>query len=229
MGLKILHNISYGLYILSSKDGNNINGCVLNSVMQTSSKPPTISVCVNRKNLTYEYIKKSGVFTISILPQDVSLKFIGRFGFNCGRDLDKFKGIDYKLGEKTGVPVLLEKSMGYIEAEVKDSLKVETHTIITADILNGVSFDKNQKPLTYAYYHQVKKGKSPKTAPTYQEDSNNETEVIDKYRCQICGYIYNPQEGDPDSGIEAGTKFEDLPHDWLSPICGASKKQFQKI
>ncbi len=225
MDLKVLYNISYGLYIVSSKSGDNINGCVMNSVIQTSSEPLTLSICINRNNLTYEYIKNSGVFTVSILPQDVSMKFIGRFGFHSGRETDKFSDIEYKSGEETGVPVLTENSMGYIEAKVRESMDVETHTIFAGDIVNAVNFALNTEPLTYAYYHKVKKGKSPKAAPSYQKEDKN----IEKYRCEVCGYIYNPREGDPDNGIEPGTDFKDLPADWVCPVCGAGKEQFTKV
>jgi ferric-chelate reductase [NAD(P)H] len=170
MGLEILHNITYGLYVVASIFDDRINGCILNSVMQTSADPPTVSICINRNNLTYQYIKKSGLFTISILPQDVTMTFIGRFGFRSGRDINKFEGVKYKLGE-SGVPVLMENSLGYIEAKVKDSLDVETHTIFTGRITNGESLNVLKKPLTYDYYHQVKKGRSPKSAPTYQGKS----------------------------------------------------------
>ena len=229
MGLKVLHNITYGLYVVSSKSGDKLNGCVLNSVMQTSADPKTVSICINRNNLTYEYIKDSGLFTVSILPQDVTMQFIGRFGFHSGRDRDKFDGLNYKLGAETEVPVLLDNSMGYIEAEVKSSMDVETHTIIAGDVVNGVDFDVNKEPLTYAYYHKVKKGKSPKAAPSYQKEEKSKKEVTTKYRCQVCGYIYNPQEGDPDNAIEAGIKFEDFPEDWVCPVCGVGKDQFTKI
>ena len=229
MGLKVLHNITYGLYVVSSKSGDKVNGCILNSVMQTSAEPQTVSICINRNNLTYDYIKESGVFSVSILPQDVTMKFIGRFGFHSGRDLDKFAGVEYKLGEETGVPVLLENSMGYIEARVKDTMDVETHTIIAGDVVNGLSFDVNKEPLTYAYYHKVKKGKSPKAAPSYQKEDKTEEKSINKYRCEVCGYIYNPQEGDPDNGVKPGTEFKDLPEDWLCPVCGVGKDRFTKI
>ncbi|MFW5979971.1 MAG: flavin reductase family protein [Halanaerobiales bacterium] len=167
MGFKVLHNISYGVYVVSSKKGGDYNGCVMNSVIQTSAEPPTISICINRENLTYEYIRNSGVFTISILSQNVGLPFIGHFGFRSGKDFNKFAELDYKISEKTGAPVLMENSLGYIEAEVRDSMDVETHTIFAGNILYGENFNIEEKPLTYAHYHQVKKGKTPEKAPSY--------------------------------------------------------------
>lgn len=228
MNLNFLHNVTYGLYVAASIKGDKMNGCILNSVMQTSAEPPTISICINRNNLTYEYIKGSGVFTISILPQDVSMKFIGRFGFNSGRDIDKFENVKYEIGE-TGVPILSENSLGYIEVEVKDSMDVETHTMIVGDVVNGSNLEFNKEPLTYAYYHEVKKGKSPESAPVSQYEEETEESEVEKYRCQICGYIYNLVKGDPDNGIEPGTEFVELPKNWICPVCGAAKNKFTKI
>ncbi len=231
MDRKVLHNISYGLYIVSSIKGDKMNGCVLNSVIQTSADPATITICTNRNNLTTEFIKEGGVFTVSILPKDTPMKFIGLFGFNSGREINKFKDVEYNLGEKTNVPVLKENSLGYIEAEVRDIVEVETHNLIIADIVNARSYDVDKEPLTYSYYHQVKNGKFPKSSPIYHEDEGNSggKDVEGKYHCEICGYIYNPDEGDPDSNIEPGTPFSELPDDWVCPICGATKDKFSKV
>ena len=88
------------------------------------------------------------------------------------------------------------------------------------------------KPMTYEYYHEIKGGYSPKTAPTYSgvvdKPNNKEEKKMDKYRCDVCGYVYNPEKGDPDNGVEPGTAFEDIPDDWVCPVCGAGKDQFSK-
>jgi len=90
---------------------------------------------------------------------------------------------------------------------------------------------KDTEQLTYKYYQDIKRGKTPKTAPTYIENKNNFLPVNDmpKYKCSVCGYIYNSAVGDPDAGIPAGTLFEDIPNDWVCPICGATKDKFKKI
>ncbi|GAI85896.1 unnamed protein product, partial [marine sediment metagenome] len=105
MDLKALYKLGYGLYIVSSKKGERFNGQVANTVFQITSQPPTIAVSINKNNLTYDYIKQSKVFTASILAQDTPLAFIGHFGFKSGRDIDKFKGINYKMGT-TKAPVV---------------------------------------------------------------------------------------------------------------------------
>src|SRR4030043_1253247 len=99
MNLKALYSISYGLYVIGSRKGNRLNGQTANTVIQVSSQPPTISVCINKGNLTHEFIKDSRVFTVSILSQDTPLSFLGNFGFKSGRGIEQFDGINYKIGE----------------------------------------------------------------------------------------------------------------------------------
>jgi len=86
---------------------------------------------------------------------------------------------------------------------------------------------KEDEPLTYAYYHQIKRGVTPRKAPTYIEEKEEERKKMQKYRCTVCGYIYDPQKGDPESGVKPGTSFENLPDDWVCPICGAGKDMFE--
>ena len=227
MDLKALRKISYGLYIISSKKGDRINGQIANTVFQVTSEPPTISVCINKQNLTHEFINESGVFTASILSKETPMKFIGHFGFKSGREIDKFKDIKYRVGI-TGAPIVLENTIGYLEVEVINSLDVGTHTVFIGKMVDA-GIIKEGEPMTYAYYHEVKKGRSPKTAPTYiKEEDQKEEKRVGKYVCTVCGYVYDPEKGDPDSGIKPGTSFEDLPDDWVCPICGAGKDDFEK-
>ena len=163
--MKALREISYGLYIVSSIKGNKLNGQIANTVFQVTAEPPTIAVSINKQNLTHQFIQESKVFTVSILSKDTPMKFIGGFGFKSGRELDKFKNVNYKVGV-TGAPIILENIMGYLETEVIDSLNVGTHTIFIGKVVNA-KIIKNDEPMTYAYYHKIKHGKVPKTAPTY--------------------------------------------------------------
>lgn len=228
MDLKTLYKISYGLYVVSSKDGEKLNGQIANTVFQTTSDPPTISVCLNKKNLTHEIIQKSKVFAVSILAKDTPLKFIGDFGFKTGRETDKFKDVKHKTGI-TGAPIVLDNAVGYVEAEVINSLDVGTHTIFVGKVVEAQMIS-NAEPMTYAYYHEIKRGASPPTAPTYiKEEKPSKPQTFQKYRCTVCGYIYDPEKGDPDSGIKPGTPFEELPENWVCPICGADKSAFEKI
>jgi flavin reductase (DIM6/NTAB) family NADH-FMN oxidoreductase RutF/rubredoxin len=230
MNRKTLHKISYGLYVVCSKKGQHYNGQIANALFQVTSEPPTIAVSINKENLTHEYIEKSNFFTVSILSENTPMDFIGNFGFKSGRDINKFKDVEYKLG-KAKVPLVLDNALACIEAKVIDKIDVCTHTIFIgrvedADILS------EDKPMTYEYYHKVKGGVSPKTAPTYSsmvdKETKKEEEKMDKYVCKVCGYVYDSEKGDPDNGVEPGTKFEDIPDDWVCPVCGVGKEEFEK-
>lgn len=235
MNPKTLHKISYGLYVISSKKGDRFNGQIANTVFQITSEPPTIAVSINKQNLTHEFIQDSKVFTVSILSKETPMKFIGHFGFKSGRDIDKYKDINYKIGV-TGGPIVLENSVGYLEAKVINSMDVGTHTVFIGKVVDA-EIIKDEEPMTYAYYHEVKRGTAPKTAPTYipaqltaggKEESQKEVSKMEKYKCVVCGYIYDPEKGDPDSGIKPGTSFKELPNDWVCPVCGVGKDQFEK-
>jgi flavin reductase (DIM6/NTAB) family NADH-FMN oxidoreductase RutF/rubredoxin len=226
--LKALQKIGYGVYIVTSTDGVKINGQIANTVFQVCSEPPVISVAINKKNLTHEYIKKSGVFCVSILSQETPLSFIGQFGFKSGRDINKFEGVNSRQGT-TGAPIVLDNTIAFIEAKVINTVDVVTHTLFIAEVVDAGTL-KDGIPMSYDYYHQVKRGTTPKSAPSYVDVKKEEVQPkMDKYQCDVCGYIYDPAKGDPDANIPPGTPFEKLPDGWLCPVCGASKSEFKKI
>ena len=227
MNPKALHKLSYGLYVVCSKKGDRLNGQIVNTVIQITSEPPTIAVSINKQNLTHEFIMQSKVFTASVISRDAPLFFIGHFGFKSGRDIDKFEGINYKLGE-TQAPVVIDNALAYLEAKVIQEVSVGTHTIFIGELV-GADVIREGEPMTYAYYHQVKRGTTPKAAPSYIEERKEARPKMAKYECTVCGYIYDPELGDPDGGIKPGTPFEEIPDDWVCPVCGASKDQFEKI
>ena len=229
MDPQAFYRLSYGLYIVSSKSDGKLNGQIANTVFQVSSQPPTLAVSINKQNLTHEFISKSGVFAVSILSQEASMKLIGLFGFKSGRDTDKFAQVQHKIGV-TGAPIVLESTLAFVECKVVNSLDVGTHTIFIGEVVDADVLADGE-PMTYAYYHKIKRGKAPKTAPTYiaEPQKAEESKKMQKYRCTICGYIYDPEVGDPDAGIEPGTPFEELPEDWVCPICGAPKSDFEKV
>jgi len=165
MNLTVLRNCTYGLYVIGSRKGDRLNGQIANTVFQVTSEPPTIAVSINKQNLTHEFITESKVFTASILSQDTPLSFIGHFGFKSGREVGKLKDVNYKLGE-TKAPIVLDHSVAYLEAKVIHQVDVGTHTIFIGEIV-GADVIGEGEPMTYAYYHQVKRGTTPKTAPSY--------------------------------------------------------------
>ena len=160
-----LHHVSYGVYIVSSLNGDRMNGLIVNTVAQVSSNPKKISVCISKKNFTHDYISESGLFSVSILEKDTPLKFIGPWGFKSGRDIDKFQDINYRRG-KTGVPIVLDHTVGYIEGELTEKLDVGSHTIFVGRIVDAEKIG-DQEPLTYSYYKDVKGGRASKEAPTF--------------------------------------------------------------
>jgi len=168
MDLKALYKLGYGLYVVCSRKGDRFNGQIANTVFQVCSEPPIIAVAINKNNLTHEFITQSKVFTASILSQDTPLSFIGRFGFKSGRDIDKLEGINYKIGE-TQAPVVTDHTLAYLEAKVLQRVDVKTHTIFIGELV-GAEILKEGESMTYAYYHQVKRGTTPKTAPVYIEE-----------------------------------------------------------
>ncbi len=227
MNLGALYKLSYGIYIIGSRKGERLNGQIANTVFQVTSEPPTIAVCINKNNLTHEFISESKVFTASILRQETPLSFIGRFGFKSGREIDKYEGVNYKIGENQA-PVVIENALAYLEARVIQQVDVGTHTIFVGE-LAAADVIREGEPMTYAYYHQVKRGTTPKTAPSYVEEKKLATVKAAKYQCKVCGYIYDPELGDPDGGIKPGTSFEELPASWVCPVCGATKSEFEKV
>jgi len=229
MDSKALYKIGYGVYVICSKKGDKINGQIANTIFQVASEPPTIAVSINKNNLTWEYIHDSKVFSASILDNETPLAFIGQFGFKSGRDTNKFEGVNYKIGV-TGAPIVIDHSVSYLEVKVAQEVDAGTHTVFIGQLVDaGVLSDKGT--LTYEYYQQVKRGTTPKNAPSYHEPQKEAKEApkMAKYKCTVCGYIYDPALGDPDSGIKPGTAFESLPANWTCPICGAEKSNFEKI
>jgi flavin reductase (DIM6/NTAB) family NADH-FMN oxidoreductase RutF/rubredoxin len=229
MNKKTLHKISYGLYIVSSKKDEKFNGQIANSLFQVTSNPTTIAFSINKQNLTHDYIIHSGLFTISILSQDADMPFIGKFGFKSGRDIDKFENIKYEIGDNQ-VPIVIDNAVGYIEGKIINQVDGGTHTIFIGEVTNAEMLS-NENVMTYEFYHKVKGGISPKSAPTYsaEVDKVEIKKGLPKYKCTVCGYVYDPIKGDEDSGIKPNAKFEDLPETWVCPVCGADKAVFELI
>ncbi|HEY0088305.1 MAG TPA: flavin reductase family protein, partial [Candidatus Lokiarchaeia archaeon] len=128
MNPKVLHKISYGLYVVCSKNKGKINGQIANAIFQVTAEPKTIAVSINKQNLTHEFIEKSKVFSVSILTEKTPMKFIGTFGFKSGREINKFIDVKYRFG-KTKTPIVLDNTLAYLEARVTDKIDIGSHTI----------------------------------------------------------------------------------------------------
>lgn len=216
MDTKTFFDMSYGLFVLTvvTPEGKP-TGCTVNTAFQITSTPPTLALSVNHQNYTNELIRKTGRVCVNILSQDVDIGVIGGFGFRSGRDSDKFAGVPHVMEQ--GLPVLTEGVCGHFICKVVGETETSTHTIFLVEVEDAVRTGGGKvPPMTYAYYHQVKNGTEPPTAPTFVAKEEAPAEV--KYVCPICGYIYDGSDG----------PFEDLPDDWKCPLCKAPKARFEK-
>jgi len=163
-----LSRLSYGVYIVSSRDGEKLNGQIVNSVFQVTAEPPKIAISLHKSNLTHSYVEKSRVFSVSVLDQNTPMTFIGLFGFKCGRNVNKFDGLSHKVSE--GCPMLTENALSVFACKVTSSLDIGTHTLFIGEVYDAQTL-KEGAPMTYDYYHNVKKGKSQKNATTYTAET----------------------------------------------------------
>lgn len=223
-----LHNISYGLYVLTTNESDTPYGCIVNTVFQITSQPPRLAVSCNRDNFTHDKILSSESFGVTVLSEACDPSLIGTFGYKSGRDVDKFSELTYSDGEKTGVPLLDEQGMTTFECKLIDSLQVGTHTIFIGEVLDSSVTNTSEREMTYRYYHEVLKGSAPKNAPTYQAEKATKppTSTSEIWVCSICGYVYDSTVGEGDA--PAGTRFADLPNEWVCPICGVGKEMFSR-
>jgi len=162
---RAFRDLSYGLYIVTSLNGERLNGQIVNTVIQVTSEPARVAVIINKNNLTHEFIAQSGVFAVSVLDDTTTMPFIGPFGFRSGRDVDKFSRVQFKK-EVTGAPLVTEHTLSVLEARVFDRVDLGTHTIFIGDVVYSEVL-KSGNPLTYHFYHQVLKGKSPANSPSF--------------------------------------------------------------
>jgi flavin reductase (DIM6/NTAB) family NADH-FMN oxidoreductase RutF/rubredoxin len=209
MDTMALRNLTYGMFVLGTKDGERPTACTVNSVIQVTSEPILIMACVNQQNFTNQCIKKSKGFSLSILSEEASGSLIGNFGFRSGRDADKFASVPYGLTER-GYPVLKLNTCGWLECTLESFTDLKTHTLFIGSLTGAESAVGT--PMTYAYYHRVVKGKAPVNAPIFEKP-------LDKlWTCPICGYQYDGSSG----------PFADLTNSWKCPICGAEKGVFKQ-
>ena len=211
MNKNAFRQLSYGVYVVSTWDKGRATGCTANSAMQITSDPATVAVSINHDNYTNQCIQATGKFAISILGEHSDPGIIGTFGFQSGKDVDKFEQVEQAV--KGCLPVVAD-ACAYIVCDVIDKMETSTHTVFLGKVTDADILKKD--PMTYAYYHNVVKGKSPKNAPTYLPEENGDASGDGrKYVCSICGYEY---EGD--------TPFAELPEDYRCPVCKQPKSAF---
>lgn len=225
MNKSVLRDISYGVYAIGVKDEKKFTGCIANTMVQITSEPMTVAISLNKNNYTYDVVNKTKRFSVSILSEKTEPITIGRLGFYSGKDTDKFETLKYNV--KENLPIIDDNICSYLICEVHSMHDMGTHVVIFANIVDGDKVTDNNA-MTYKYYHEVVRGSAPKNAPTYIEESPK-AKSGDRYVCTVCGYIYDPKLGDPDNGIDPGTAFEDLPEDWVCPVCKHPKSVFKKM
>jgi len=208
MDKSVLKDLSYGLYIVTTKKDDKLYGCVANSVIQINSD--TIAVSLNKENHTTKAILETKKLGINILDNSTSIDVIETFGFKRSEEYDKFNDISYDIKEE--IPIL-KNTCGYIIGSVFNTVNTETHIIILIKITNLVKIS-SREPMTYRYYQENLKGKTNRKAPTYQEETITTKKHV--FVCKICGYRYE-------------TDLEELPDDFKCPLCGVGKEYFEKI
>lgn len=249
MQYQAYHKLSYGLYIIATELNGAKYGYIGNTAFQVTSEPPQLIISSHKNNLSTGKILESGKFTVSVLQKEVDTSIIGVFGFMTGTDVDKFKNIKTKTAV-TGAPVITESVVAWFDCRVVKSFDAGTHILIMGEVAENEILS-SEEPLTYDYYREKYRMLAPKNAPTYVDKEKLEKEKVPEkiktettiddhshddlepdengvYICKICGFTYDPAEGDPAMGIEPGTPFKDLPDDYRCPICNAGKDYFRK-
>ena len=167
MDKKAFYKITYGLYIVSTRCDGRDCGCVVNTLQQVTSEPARMSVAINKNNFTEALIEQSGYFAAVALTQDADIRLIGNFGFKSGRDVDKFEAYPFER-DANGVAYITQSVAARFSLKLVDKLDVGTHVVLIGDVEDAEVLS-DAEPMSYAYYHLVKKGTTPKNAPSYQK------------------------------------------------------------
>lgn len=194
-----LFKLSYGLFVLSARDTEKDNGCIINTVMQITDTPLQIAVGINKDNYTYEMIEKTGSFNVSVLTEDVPFSVFENFGFKSGRTEDKFSAFNDKERSENGILYLTKYTNAFISAKVIKTLDCGTHMMLIAEVTDAKTLS-DAPSVTYDYYF-----KNIKPKPEAKKKG---------YVCKICGYVY---EGDT------------LPDDYICPLCKHPASDFEPI
>lgn len=231
--------LSSGLSIVTARDGEGCNvGCVINTLVQVASEPPTLSIALNKGNATARVVQESGRFAATVLGQGATMDLIGLFGFKSSDEVDKFANCEFRVcGD--GVPLVTDHGVACFGVRVEHTVDVGSHLLFIGPVEQAEVLS-DAEPMTYAYYHTVLRGKTPPKAASYNGGEANgapKAQPADPaaavegsgeapaaasgqpryaWQCTLCGYI---EEGYPDG----------LPDDYACPICGAGPEMFERI
>ncbi len=238
MDIKAFDKITYGVYIVSAGKGHDINAFVATAVFQVTDAPCRIAVACNKMNYSGALIEKHRNFSVSVMKRRYKAATMGNFGFRSGKDYDKFVQSKPVFGSFTGAPIVTDDAIAWFECRLVNQLDVGSHLLYVGEVTDAAVLS-DEEPLTYRYYRDIKKGIVPENAPHSAEGTPENSSIfihnilnqnkMKKYKCVVCGYIYDPAAGDPDSGIAPGTAFDDLPDDWTCPLCGVGKEDFEPV
>lgn len=201
-----MYKLTYGLFMLTTTDGQKQNGCIVNTVTMLTDNPKRIVVFVNKANYSEELLRKTGIFNVSVLTEKTPFDIFKQFGFQSGRDVDKFEGGRYATSEN-GLYYLPEYTNAVLSARVVDCYDYDTHTLFVAEVAEAKTLNAD-KSVTYEYYQNSIKPK-PNAAPAAEN-----TQGKGKWVCKICGYVH---EGD------------ELPADFVCPWCKHPAEDFEKV
>lgn len=193
-----MYKLTYGLFVLTAKDGDKDNGCIINTAMQVTTEPNRITIVVNKQNYTHDMIKKTKEFNVSCLSEETTFDVFRHFGFQSGRDVNKMEDGAYPRAEN-GIMYLPEMTSAYISGKVITETDLGTHTMFLADVTDARTLSEAE-PVSYSYYQ-----KNIKPAPQPVKKAS--------WVCKICGYVY---EG------------EELPDDFVCPWCKHPASDFEK-
>ncbi len=212
MDNKALYNLSYGVFMLATKQEGKVNGCITNTCMQVANSPTRVAISCINANYTCELIKQSGVFALTLLDETCDFDTIKHFGMQSGRDVDKFSSSGpFDLSKLpvdiNQIPYLKEHACSVISCKVLESNDLGSHTLFIAEIVDAVLLN-DKKPLTYADYQNRVKPRPDAPKP----DSDGKKIVA--WKCKICGYVYEGSE---------------LPDDYICPLCGHPKEDFEPV
>lgn len=200
MDKKAMYNLTYGLFILTAKEGEKDNGCIVNTVAQVTTEPNRITVAVNKQNYTHGMIQRTGKFNVSILTTNSTFGTYKHWGFQSGQETDKLAQISFNRAEN-GIVYIAKECNAYLSANVISATDLGTHTLFLADVTDAAVLS-DEESVTYSYYQ-----KNIKTAPKTDTPKKG-------FVCTVCGYIY---EGDT------------LPEDFICPWCKHPASDFKKL
>ena len=210
MDQRVMHKLSYGLFILTARDGDKDNGCIINTAIQAASEPNQISICVNKLNFTHDMIRRTGEFTVSILSREASFDLFKHFGFQSGQNVDKFKDFAECARGANGIYYITKGTNAFISVKVNKMEDLGSHTMFVGEITDMEVLSETASA-TYEYYHE-----NIKPQPAAGTDSAESAGAADGgqtiWRCRICGYEYVGEE---------------LPEGFICPICKHPQSDFE--